>query len=454
MGLVALLEPVIQLILYVAYGVYVVFGLGICFAGGWYYSEIDGADKAVALVCVVAGLVMMVVGGIAIFGTNKKNWLLMFVVLFIDLALFVALLAGCMVAYVIAFEVTDPVTKAVHETFARTEARESGWETAVIPSFDHGGPKKCKDFQEYLVGKEVKQTYDQKPYAANCTKTYELAENHNNHAPAHMCVSCWSEFEYWTVEQIKKHLWPATYSIFGLLLSVVISICLNMWMIENCEPDDEDDDEDAPDKWTPEGIPKIASLALTALTMLMGLLLLIFGIVAHLELTKDDNCKSAGSDGCTNWAVIGVIILGGFFFLLGGLNIAAVLLGGFIGKLFMRILTIAWTVLALLLLIVGICFALVAGAITSINEQYDLNFDEIRAQANEGDDTICAKSMSDTDCKKKLRERTEDAFSTIMWVLLFTCCGFIVVMYLTLQAGKLFKNEEGDEDDEDDEGQE
>merc|ERR1712072_516936 len=98
---------------------------------------------------------------------------------------------------------------------------------------------------------------------------------------------------------------------------------LNMYMIDNCDPDDEDEDEDAPDKWAPQGGIQLLSYVLSGLVGLFGLLMLIAGIMAYSELTSSD-CPT-GSD-CTNWAVVGVTVLGAFFFLLGILNGAAVFL--------------------------------------------------------------------------------------------------------------------------------
>jgi len=459
MGVItAILKPIIDLLLYITYAVYVVFGLGIICMGVVYYSQIDGAEPTVAIVCGCAGFFMVIVGAAAIFGTNKHNWLVMLVVLLVDVALFCALICGCMVAYVIAFRVSDPIEKAVKEAFKTQKAKENAW-AGVIQSFDHGGPAICKTFQTELTELKVKEI-DRKFYAGNCSKVYELGatpqaridlipENKN-------CLKCWIEFEFFTTEEIKTHIKPACYAVFGTFFAVVITICLNMYMMETCNPDEEDDDEDAADKWTPDGIPKIISLVVTGLVMLMGLLLFIMGIFAHITLTEDPTCSSVDVESaCTNWAVVGVIILGAFFFLLGGLNVAAVLIGGFLGKLFMLISTIAMFVLSLVLLIVGMCFALIAGAITSINEQYDLNFEKVRAQANSHDSTksICPSELSDEACKVKLQERTEDAFTTIAWILLFTCIGFLFTMFVTLQAVKIFL-EDDDDDDDDDEGNE
>jgi len=448
MGLLDMLAPIINLLMLITYAVYVLFGLLICVIGVAYISEISGADKTAAGVCIACGFFMMLVGAAAVFATLKKNWLIMAVVLLVDVALFCALLAACMVGFVVANEVRDPVKKGVDEAFATILLKQNGWD-GVKETFAHGGPERCKEFSKLLGETANKKIIsdakkDEKYYAGNCTAVHVKID----HATASVCEHCWLDFKSYTITKIKDHLWPATYTVGSLFLFVVISICLNIFMIDNCDPDEEDDDEDAADKWLPQGMTKMASLILTGIVGLFGLLLTIFGAVAYNELSGND-CP-ANTD-CTNWAVVGIIVLGLFFFLLAGLNVAAVMLGGFIGKNIMRILTLVWVVLAFVLLICGICFALVAGAITSINEQYDLNFEKVREQANQADDTICPTSMKTAECKAKIKKKTEDAFEMISIVLGIACAGFVFVMYVTLQAVKIFKADEGDDDEDGDE---
>ena len=445
MGLLDMLAPIINLLMLITYAVFTLFGLLICIVGVAYMSEIVGADKTAAGICIAAGLFMMLVGAAAVFATLKKNWLVMFIVLIIDVVLFVALLAACMVAYVISHQVRDPIKAGVDEAFATVELRQQGW-AAVKES---GSVVECNEFAATLAeAGNVKliaaAATDEASLAGNCTATsVEI-----NHAAAKLCEHCWMQYKKFTIDKIKSHLWPATYATFSLFLFVVISCMLNVYMIDNCDPDDEDDDEDAADKWLPDGNVKLISLLLTAIVGLFGLLLMIFGIIAHSELSG--GACPAGKD-CTNWAVVGIIVLGTFFFLLAGLNVAAVMLGGFIGKNIMRILTIVWVVLAFILLLVGIAFALVAGAISSINEEYDLNFAKVREQANQQDATLCPKAMTDAECKNKLKTKTEGSFNTIAIVLGITCAGFVFVLYVTLQAVKIFRADEGDDDEDGDE---
>ena len=53
-------------------------------------------------------------------------------------------------------------------------------------------------------------------------------------------------------------------------------------MIDNCNPDEEDDGEDPADEWRSSNNLKMISLVLTGLVGLLGLLLVIFGVAAVL----------------------------------------------------------------------------------------------------------------------------------------------------------------------------
>ena len=53
----------------------------------------------------------------------------------------------------------------------------------------------------------------------------------------------------------------------------------------------------------------------------------------------------------------------------------------------------------------GIGISLMASATPSINEQYDMNFAEVRAQAEQADNTVCI-GLDDAACKIKLKKVT------------------------------------------------
>ena len=81
------LDAIIQLLLFVCFGVYVVMGLTLFIMGIVYISD-DGAVGDAGLYMILLGLMMLIIGGIAIFANLKKIWLILFVIELINVALF------------------------------------------------------------------------------------------------------------------------------------------------------------------------------------------------------------------------------------------------------------------------------------------------------------------------------------------------------------------------------
>merc|ERR1712028_322157 len=93
-----------------------------------------------------------------------------------------------------------------------------------------------------------------------------------------------------------------------------------------------------------------------------GFIVMIMGIVVQSDL----NSSCPEGQECTNWQVVGVIVLGIFFFLTAILSLVGTILGGIIGKLLLRIANLIFLVLLLILMIVGVGFGIIAGALDDV----------------------------------------------------------------------------------------
>jgi len=269
--------------------------------------------------------------------------------------------------------------------------------------------------------------------AGNCTEVF-LAFGP---ATKHECKRCWADWQTYSIDKIKGNLWPATIVIWSLFLFVVILVCVNNYMIDNCEDDD--------GNFGPDGLWKIIGIVFNGIVALFGLLTMIMGIVAHSDLSG--GCPE-GKD-CTNWAVVGVIVLGIFFILTAILSLVGMLIGKFPGMMMVRVADLILVLLGLLLLIMGIGFAIIAGAMDDINSANESNFAQVRAQYESEDPELC-KGLSDSDCRSKIKDKTEGGMLTVVIILGLVCFEFIFVIFLTLQAFYIYKGGDGDDDDDDD----
>ena len=106
-------------------------------------------------------------------------------------------------------------------------------------------------------------------------------------------------------------------------------------------------------------------------------------------------------------------------------------------------LYIVFMVLAFAVLLVGICFAVVAGAVQtmSVNSYDDANFAKIRLQVQKTDPDICPASIDDDACKTAIKDSTEAGFQTLALVLSFVCLFYIALLIFTYEAIKIYKDD-------------
>lgn len=287
---------------------------------------------------------------------------------------------------------------------------------------------------------------EEKTFAGNCT----LTDIHLGHTVAKGCVQCWKDFELYLIDKIKANLWPVTFFAISLLVITIAAMILNAYVMETGASMEDEDDEEGESN----GIPlKIPGLVLAGIEALFGLLLLIFGIVANSELTDDATC-AAGDVECTNFAVIMVCVMGAIFFVAGIVHVVSLVLGGTIGRLMLRIVNLIYMVMTLLLLVFTLFFALIAGAIDSINTEYDLNFAEIRKSVEKAKPGYCTLAngnpMSDYECKHQIMNDTKGDLRVLAVILSIANMGMLVVLYITLQAVIMWHGGVAQDDGEDD----
>ena len=82
-----LLDGVIPLALYAAFGIYVLWGILIMIVGAVYMSDVGEAGTTGVLLCLI-GFAMLFIGGIAIFANMRQWWWLLLIVELINVVLF------------------------------------------------------------------------------------------------------------------------------------------------------------------------------------------------------------------------------------------------------------------------------------------------------------------------------------------------------------------------------
>lgn len=142
------------MVLMVAFGVYCLMGL-IFFIMGIVYMGDAGTIGATGIYMMALGIIMLIIGGIALWANNGSKWMLLFVIELINIALFLFLYCFIVVVLLMASGTTDPVSDATEETWDITKP------TLTIPGSDPDG--------------DPVFTYCQTQGGANCVLYYDAA---------------------------------------------------------------------------------------------------------------------------------------------------------------------------------------------------------------------------------------------------------------------------------------
>ena len=109
MGLIP--DAVINMVLMGAFGIYCLMGLIFLIMGMVYMGD-AGAIGATGLYLIFLGLVMLIVGGIALWANSNASWMILFIIELINVALFLFLYILIVIVLMMATGTTDPVRDA------------------------------------------------------------------------------------------------------------------------------------------------------------------------------------------------------------------------------------------------------------------------------------------------------------------------------------------------------
>jgi hypothetical protein len=420
--------PIIQILMYVMYGVYVLLGLVLVVIGIMSLTR-----KLLTSFCIgiiIVGVFMMLVGALAVYCTMSQNWLIMLVVLLIDLALFLVLFSTALTALFIGVGGGDPVTYVMDELYpaarnADGPAMDNGFcYNAIDTGTDVTGVSwtECKAY--YNAGEPISTACWEDVYAfgGNCTnlmmqttiREYNDVGSNNKLAtdkywsvsgvntltddyiketdstgnddyiaafqpsdPSSTCAAadhtatiegchtCWHECKDNLTLIAKDNMYPAALASLCIFFYFVITAALNSFGLGLT-----DEDEDGEEEFAITGIWLILMCVLNGLVMLLGLALLIMGIIAYAS-----DCPLGGGMECPQSGILGVIIVGAGVFVTGALIIAGIFLKL---KLLIVVGNLVFTILCLVLLIVTTALGLAAGVLGEASTQYDENWAEAR----------------------------------------------------------------------------
>jgi len=381
------LDGIIQLILYVCFGVYVVMGLSLTVMGVIYMSEV-GAVGATGSYLIFFGLCMLIVGGIAIFANLKQIWLILFVIEIVNIFLFLGLYIAIIIVVMMASGSSDPIRRASEEAWAETTKQSltikgsapdgSGGIYCQLEVEDGG----CKPWYAAVKETKYKDCLDKSSKAQgvtldatvnNCTALSDISPCGEIRKSCETCdLACKEQ----SIKDIKSQIVPASFFVLFLVVYFLVVIIWNNVMIGN-------DDL--------EGVSKIIGLVFNGILLLFALILTILGLVGYfsIECPKDSDCRPT--------SLVLLILLG-----VSTLGVSAVAVAGIQlnNNILLRVATLIMCFVAIFLIMAGIVMGMSSGAIMDdMNYYYDTQYPKLRAaleKADGGSPRYC--QMAKADC--------------------------------------------------------
>jgi hypothetical protein len=393
-------DAIINLVLMVAFGVYCVMGLSFFIMGIVYMGD-AGAIGSTGIYLIFLGLLMLIIGGIALWANMNSNWMVLFIIELVNVALFLFLYIMIVIVLMMATGTTDPVREATVETWDQVlpgltlpGSNPDGDGTAA-------GGTYCEKQTEGSACTSYYSNSESAPYNAmatrclmtepitqmqalnNCSMLGDLPPGYASTDEGYqgcaglmtVCQDCAAACMEAQISDVKENLEPASVFTLGLMGYLVIVVVWNNIMME------QDDIE---------GISKMVGLVLNGLLLLLSFVMLVMGGIGAAKAA--DACP--GDSSCVPTSMTMLILLGLATMVVAGVTLAGVQTGN-------NMLIVVATIIMVFLAILMVLFALILGMSTGVvmddmTYYYDTQYPKLRSALEKADNSYC--QMSKADC--------------------------------------------------------
>eukprot|EP01051_Picozoa_sp_SAG22_P009261 SAG22_NODE_761_length_7410_cov_16.687868_2_plen_627_part_00 len=398
-------DDIIQILLFVCFGVYIVMSLTLTIMGLVYMNDV-GAVGATGSYLIFFGLMMLSISGIAIFANLKQSWLILFVVEIVNIFLFLGLYVVIIIVVMMASGSSDPIRRA--STSAWDDIRPQ----LTVKESDGAGGRYCETMVE---GGGCKAWYDKmskmetnaegcligntagggiaiEAALNNCTQVSDWDACKPLQGDCDACDSACMEQ---SIQDIKDEIIPASYFVLFLTVYFIVVIIWNNIMIGN------DDLEalrgTARDlaslsalrvcrHYAPVERSKIIGLILNGILLLFALILVIMGLVGYfsIECPNDTDCVPT--------SLVMMILMGLSTLVVSGAAVAGIQHN----NVLLRIGTIVMCFVVIFLIMTGIVMGMSSGAIMDdMNYYYDTQYPKLRSALEQIHSSDCPGQRQD-----------------------------------------------------------
>lgn len=393
-------DAIIQLLLYVAFGVYVVMGLALLGLGGWYINDV-GAVGATATWLLLFGFAMLVIGGLAIFANLKKIWLLLFIIELINVALFLGLYIAITVVLLMASGSSDPIRRASLEAWVDVKPTLTVPGSASDATSDGGLSDRSYCEVDVVVSNACQKFYTEGPKQTGCNIDNRKATtqgggttwvNAINNCTSlgdweqcktlqPLCDACEDACREQSIQDIKDQIVPVSFFVLVVVGYFFVVIVWNNIIIGD----------------EIEGLGAIIGLVLNGALLLLSIILIGLGVYGYTSM----ECPKTRPD-CEPTSLIYVIILGGCIFAVSGTATAGIKLSN---SVLLRLATIVMVFVGVFLLLAAIILGMSSGAVMDdMNHYYDTQYPKLRQALERVDNSYC--QMTKVECTALTLEST------------------------------------------------
>ena len=393
MGLSEICNTLVETFLLPLYGVYALLGLILLIAGIFFATD-EASQDFVTFGTLIAGGFMLVTGGAGGFASFKKIWPLMAIVELVNIALFIVLIAAMMVALILGSGTKDPNAKLWQTVYGMDPVEASsaqGTLVGIIGTNKNGYTTKqinaqllsrAVQYTQYCSKSDVKAVVDgckdfkatnpssatAKEIFGNCSSsvTGKTGTQATAMAACNDCADACMKQQIQLAADNMQTLVIVVFATFGFL---TVDIMWNNMLLSGHIGDGD---------W--DGLKGQIGLFLNGLIAILGFALLILAAVSAADATDEANCPTQKDKGaCVGSTVYGLLAVGVFLFIVGGITAGSVFKNI---KQGVRFANLFLALLALIMLIMGIFVAIVSGAMEDVNKKYDDNFQKLKNAAN------------------------------------------------------------------------
>lgn len=431
------------------YALLTVLGVALVILGIVFLNPFVTSMNKPSTALIIGGLAMLGLGFVGMAALRGEHALMLIGVEALNICLFAFLIAGGMLALSLATNTHDPVSTAILESWKESWGRDESEKHGYCK--DHGGVECAKFYGDLKIIRVINGTsqgcYDLvKPWDhdvapeqdGNYKQTWNCTQIDPSVCPAmleYKCLQCDSSCQLAAVSDIKTYLQPAAIAVYCTSFYLVLTLVYNNHLLHTRN-------EDGGKGPHEPGNSSIIGYTLNFVVMASGVIISVLGSWGIARASGE--CEDQGIQACSSLSAVGVLCAGILLAIFGAVAIASLRWENLLKSgTALRLIDMAYGLIAIALIVMGIAMGLAAGLITEVNQEFDMMYSDLLGQYKTTDPNYCTNTatgneLSHDDCYQRLRNdvqsTTESQLGLIGKIVVGVAVYMSILIFLTERA--------------------